>query len=113
MPALLVGVMGPWRAELQIGKLLSLNRGSGAMDVGRIGVLNGEGSQMAGVSSHFWGYGPHFLYHGLGQEVVVAVYDLVTGEQIEGCIIKAWYGNVEVMLPNGSGSSGCRVVVVG
>lgn len=79
------------------------------MDVVKIGGLN-----MPGVSSQFWGYGPHFLYHGLGQDVVVAVYDLSTGESISGCIVKCWFGHVEVTLSNGSvGSSGCRIVVVG
>lgn len=69
---------------------------------------------MAAASSQFWGYGPHFLYHSLGQDVVVAVYDLQTGESVDGAVIKSWYGYVEVTLRNGSiGSSGCRIVVVG
>jgi hypothetical protein len=77
-------------------------------------VLVTGGLNMPAASSQFWGYGPHFLHHNMGQDVVVAVYDLATGESIEGCIVKSWYGNVEVTLPNGSvGSSGCRIVVVG
>lgn len=67
-----------------------------------------------GVSSQFWGYGPHFLYHNLGPDVVVGVYDLTTGQSIEGFFVRALYNYVEVTLPNGSvGSGGCRIVVVG
>lgn len=67
---------------------------------------------MTARSNTFWGLGPHVVYHDLGQDIVVAVYDSGNGEQIEGAIIKAWYGWVEVLLPSGT-SNGCRVVVVG
>lgn len=54
------------------------------------------------------------MYHQMGQDVVVAVYELNgTMEQIEGCIIKVGWGSVEVTLPAGAGGNGCRVVVVG
>lgn len=69
---------------------------------------------MAGISFQFWGPGPHWMYHQMGQDVVVAVYELNgTMEQIEGCIIKVGWGSVEVTLPAGAGGNGCRVVVVG
>ncbi len=68
---------------------------------------------MAAISQQYWGVGPHWLYHGLGNEVVVGVYDQMSGEVIEGCIVKIMWGNVEVMLPANAGPQGCRVVVVG
>jgi hypothetical protein len=68
---------------------------------------------MAAASGQFWGMGPHALYHSLGPDVVVAVYDVGTGEMISGCIVKCWYGHTEVSLPYGGTSSGCRIVVVG
>lgn len=67
---------------------------------------------MAAKSQTFWGAGPHFLYHELGEEVVVAIYDSVSREQIEGSIVKSRYGHIEVLLPT-STLNGCLVVVVG
>lgn len=67
---------------------------------------------MAATSQTFWGVGSHTLYHEFGDEVVVAVYDSNSREQIEGAIIKIWYGYVEVLLPT-TPLNGCRVVVVG
>lgn len=71
---------------------------------------------MAAASGVFFGAGPHSVYHSFeGNNVVAAVYDNYTHEQIKGATIKAWYGYVEVLLPVDAvgGANGCRVVVVG
>lgn len=68
---------------------------------------------MPGVSSAFWGVGPHTLYHPFGQEVVVAVYDAGSREVIEGAIIKNWWGYTEVLLPMNASPNGCVIVAVG
>lgn len=68
---------------------------------------------MPAATGNFWGVGPHTVYHGFGQDVVVAVYDAGTREQIEGAIIKNWWGYVEILLPVAVPVNGCLVVVLG
>lgn len=67
---------------------------------------------MAGMSSQYWGPGPHFVYHQFGPDVVVGVYDIPTGENLPHSV-KAQYSWVEVTLPGGLGFNGVRIVVVG
>ena len=67
---------------------------------------------MPAESQTVWGPGPHHFYHSFGQDVVVAAYDSNSGEVIEGAIIKAMWGHVEVTLP-GPTANGTRIVVVG
>lgn len=67
---------------------------------------------MAARTMSFWGPGPHVLYHDMGQDVIAAVYDQGSNEQVIGATIKCWWGSVEVILPV-SNPNGYRVVVVG
>lgn len=64
------------------------------------------------ASGNFWGVGPHTIYHGFGQEAIVAVYDMNSREQIDGAVIKNWWGYIEVLLPSNP-VNGCTIVVVG
>lgn len=67
---------------------------------------------MAVMTSNFWGIGPHTLYHGFGQDVVIGVYDAGSREEIKEAIVKNWWGSVEVTLPYPP-VNGCLIVVIG